>query len=272
MTHIVLGYDGSTGSRTALDWVAVRAARDNARVELVTVTNMVTSHYENTERELARAERLLHDLAPGVHVESHRIDGRMPTTLLKDARNADLLVIGLHQQRPLRTALTGWMPQRLSARANGPVALIPEGWTLVDGPVVVGVDDDPSSDEALMFAAAEAQTTLSPLRIVHAWSMPVPTLEGSSALLASPLQVKESHRRILRDALHRVQEAFPTLTVEEALVADNPPAALLHRSMDASLVVIGTHRRGVMAGGFFGSVAQDVLGQIRCPVAIVPND
>ncbi|GAA1469124.1 universal stress protein [Microbacterium thalassium] len=272
MTHIALGYDGSPGARTALDWVAVRAARENARVDLITVTNMVTSNYENTERELARAERLLLDLAPGVHVESHRIDGTMPNALLKDARTSDLLVIGLHQQRPLRNALKGWMPQRLSARAHGPVALIPEGWSLVDGPVVVGVDDDPSSDEALMFAAAEAQSTHTTLRMVHAWSMPVPRLEGSSALLASPLQVKENHRRILREAMHRVQEAYPTVTIEEALVNDNPPAALLHRSTDASIAVIGTHRRGVMAGGFFGSVAQDILGQIGCPVAIVPND
>ncbi len=158
----------------------------------------------------------------------------MPNALLKDARTADLLVIGLHQQRPLRSALTGWMPQRLSARAHGPVALIPESWTLLDGPVTVGLDDDPSSDEALMFAAAEAAATQVPLRIVHAWSMPVPTLEGATALLASPLQVKEGHRKILRDAVHRVQDAYPTVEIDEVLVADNPPAAMLHRSTDAS--------------------------------------
>jgi nucleotide-binding universal stress UspA family protein len=272
MTHIALGYDGSDAARTALDWVALRAAREGARVDLITVTNMVTTNYEHADRELHRAEKLLHDLAPGVLVESHRVDGKMPNTLVEDARTADLLVIGMHRARPVRDALRGWMPQRLSARAHSPVCLVPQDWSANDQPVTVGVDDDPSSDEAIMVAAAEAAASGVPLRMVHAWSMPTPTLEGAAALLASPLQVKEGHRKILRDAVHRVQRSYPDLDMEEMLVADNPAAALMHRADATSLLVIGTHRRGVLTGGLLGSVAQDVLGQVTCPVMIVSNE
>ncbi|GAB3603013.1 universal stress protein [Microbacterium aureliae] len=272
MTHIALGYDGSPAARTALDWVALRAARDGARVDLVTVTNMVTTNYEHIDRELHRAEQRLHDLAPGVRVDSHRLDGKMPNTLVEDARSADLLVIGMHRDRPIHDLLTRWMPQRLSARAHSPVCLVPEGWTATDNPVTVGVDDDPSSDEAIMVAASEAAASGVPLRLVHAWSMPVPTLEGAVALLASPLQVKEGHRKILRDAVHRVQRSYPDLEIVEELVADNPAAALLHRADATSLLVIGTHRRGILSGGMLGSVAQDVLGRIGCPVMIVSTE
>jgi hypothetical protein len=52
--------------------------------------------------------------------------------------------------------------------------------------------------------------------------MPAPTIEGAVALLASPLGVKNGHRRILDEAGRSVTEAYPELGVEEVLVADNP--------------------------------------------------
>jgi nucleotide-binding universal stress UspA family protein len=139
-----------------------------------------------------------------------------------------------------------------------------------DLPVTVGVDDDPSSDEAIGFAAREALAAGARLRMLHAWMMPTPVLEGSMALLASPLEVKEEHRRILKNAVRRVEETHPQLEVEGHLVPEYAGTALTRAAESSSLVVIGTHRRGIFAGAVLGSVGADLIGRTACPVAVVP--
>jgi nucleotide-binding universal stress UspA family protein len=272
MAHIVLGYDGSPAAEAALAWVADRAARGRISVELVTVTNLLASNYSRTESTLEQGSRKLRDAAGGgIPIETYWVDGAMPDSLIEEARSADMLVLGITQTRPVRTALHGWVPVRAAARATIPTVLVPEGWQPNDHPVTVGVDDDPSSDAAILFGAHEASAANTVLRLVHAWQMPAPTIEGAVALLASPLEVKNGHRRILDEAGRSVTEAYPELGVEEVLVADNPSSALLARAERTSLLVMGTHHRGLWAGAILGSVAQDVLRTVPCPVCIVPN-
>lgn len=271
MTRIVLGYDKTPAAQSALEWVAVRAPRDGARVELVTVTAMLTSDRARAESALESAERALRDMSPGTSVESRRIDGTMPSALLEDAAHADLLVVGVRGGGAWRAALGGGNPTRLTARAHGPVVLVPEGWTYRELPVTVGVDDDPSSDAAIEFAAREAIAAGTRLRMLHAWVMPTPVLEGSVALLASPLEVKDEHRRILKDALRRVEEAHPGLEIEPHLVPEYAGTALMRAADSSALVVIGTHRRGIFAGAVLGSVGADLVGRAACPVGVVPS-
>ncbi|GAA2000385.1 universal stress protein [Microbacterium ulmi] len=271
MVHIVLGYDGSPAAEAGLAWVADRAARGRVTVELVTVTNMLRSDYAQTAATLEEGSRRLKDVAGGIDVETHWRDGSMPNTLIDQAESADLLVIGVTQSHPVRTALKGWIPARTAARAKVPTVLVPEGWTPHEHAVMVGVDDDPSSDAAILYAAHEATDLGVPLRLVHAWQMPVPTVDGAVALLASPLEIKNAHRKLLEEAGQRVLEAYPELGVEAVLVGDNPASALLARAERTSLLVLGTHHRGLWAGAALGSVAQDILFQVPCPVCVVPN-
>ncbi|GAA3641646.1 universal stress protein [Microbacterium awajiense] len=272
MQNIVVGYDESAAARSALEWVADRCADRTCTVVLAMVTSALAPAGDHSKNRLAlhEAERRVRDRSPGSHVESHRVGGTMPKALVMEADHADLLAIGVHRGRPIRTALGGWMPSRVIARADTPVCLVPDDWSASDEPVTVGVDDDASSDAALMFAAREAEAGGGRLRIVHAWSMPTPTMEGAVALLASPLQVKEGHRQILRDAVRRVRQARPTLDIEERLIAAPPGGALCAEGPRSSMVVIGTHRRGVLEAGLIGSVARDVIGEVDIPVCVVP--
>lgn len=272
MESIVVGFDGTGASTIALDWAAERAARGVTRVEIVMVAGMVLSDDFRIDTSLGDAERRVRARAPEAEIIARRIPGRLPDALLDQASTADLLVVGAHRNRPRRSMLTGWLPLRLASRSRTPVTIVPDDWSPASGPVVVGLDDDASSRGAVAAAAAEAEATETGLMIVHAWQMPVPRVEGSVALLASPIQVKAEHRRILREAIGAVAAAHPGLAVEEVLVRENPAAALLHRAADASLLVIGTHRRGVLARTLLGSVAQSVLPQSSVPVCVVPYD
>ncbi|MGB3375409.1 MAG: universal stress protein [Microbacterium sp.] len=272
MQNIVVAFDASAAADVALDWAAERASRSPSRVEIVMVAGTVLAEDDRADPSLSRAERRVRDRAPDADITSRRCDGRMPETLLEQAIAADMIVIGSHRHRTVRSAITGWLPLRIAARSTIPVVVVPDDWTVESGPVLVGVDDDDSSAAALAFASCQAADADVALVVVHAWLMPASQQEGPVALLASPNKVKATHRSILDDAVRTVASDRPTVRIEQALVHDNPAAALLSRAADASLVVIGTHHRGILAGGFLGSVGQDVLTHSPAPVCVVPNE
>ena len=272
MENIVLGFDGTQPSLVALDWTAARAARTPTRVEIVRVRGTGWASEDRGDAELDAAERRVRDRAASAEVVSRIEMGRMPEALLRSAERADLLVIGIHRRRPVRSTLAGWLPLRIVSRSPIATAVVPDDWSpAAEGSVVVGVDDDDSSSAAVDFAAAEAASAGAALTMLHAWTMPLPTTDGSVALLASPIQVKGGHRRILEDAHRRVIAAHPDLSVERALINDNPTAALLAASRHASLLVLGTHHRGFIAGAMLGSVGQDALWESRTPICVIPG-
>lgn len=271
MESIVVGFDGTEPAFVAVDWVAERAARVPSRVELLRVEPEDLLVEDTEILAFSQAEGRIHDLAPETDVSSRRVGGHVPDALLEAGSRADLLVIGAHLGRPVRAALTGWRPLRTLARSVVPTVVVPGDWNGAEGPILVGVDDDDSSDAAIAFAASEASLAGADLTLLHAWLMPAPTLEGPVALLASPMDVKAAHRRILDDARSRVAVAHPGVTVKAILVQDNPPSALLHAAAGTSLLVLGTHHRGIMAGAFLGSVALDTVPLSPVPVCVVPT-
>jgi nucleotide-binding universal stress UspA family protein len=152
-----------------------------------------------------------------------------------------------------------------------PVVVVPDDWTATEGRVLVGLDDDESSAAALHLAAREAHATGGGLTLLHAWQMPVPTMDGEVAVLASPIEQKAAHRRILDTAGDVLRAAYPDVPIELILVNDNPPSALLIEARRSSLLVIGTHHRGPLTGALLGSVGQDIVAQSRIPICVVPR-
>jgi nucleotide-binding universal stress UspA family protein len=271
MDSIVVGFDGSDASFGAVDWVAARASRKPCRVRLVRVEAAPLVDRDLDEIAFEEAERRLHALAPDTEVTGGTVGGRMPEQLLDAAQEADLLVIGENAGRPVRSAITGWKPLRVAARSSVPTVVVPVGVSSADGPVVVGVDDDDSSATAVEVAAREALAADVALTLVHAWRAPAPTMDGSLALISSPIAVKAEHRRMLDDIQRRVVSDHPRLKVAVLLAQDNPVAALLNAATRSSLLVVGTHHRGVVASAFLGSVTQDVLALSQVPVCIAPH-
>jgi len=271
MSSIVVGIDGTEASLVALDWAAERAVRGSTRVELVMIAGTIFSDDFRIDASILEAEHRLRDLAPGVEIAARQFPGRMPGSLLEHASAADLLVIGCRHGRSLRSALAGRLPVRIASASRVPVVVVPDDWSPTTGPVLVGLDDDASSSAALEVAASEADAAGVALTLVHAWRMPPPEIEGSIALLASPIHVKAEHRRILREASQGLARTYPGLHIEQVLIQEEPAAALRERSKDASLLVIGTHHLGLFAGALWGSVGHDVLGQASVPVCVVPE-
>jgi nucleotide-binding universal stress UspA family protein len=270
MERIVLGYDGTPASVSALSWVAARAGREVATVGVVNVVSQFTVDRRAALDQLAEAETTLRDRAPGVQVELHRLEGGVTDSLTSFSADTDLLVVGINPGHPIRAAVAGAVPLRISSHAHVPVVMVPAGWVDVGDPITVGVSDDGSSDDALAFAAREADETDSGIRLVHAWLMPTPSFSGSAVLVVTAEDVMIENRAVLDKAMKWVMERYPTMNLQTELVRDSRSAALLRYAARSSMLVIGTNHRGVLAGSLLGSVAEGVLWQAECPVAVVP--
>ena len=139
MGRIVVGVDGSPGSRAALEWAVDEARRRGDRVEAVMtwqdpptyvevpVTWAVdrTEIEEATNRALREAIASLgdHGVDQGVHgVVSH---GRAAPTLLHRAEGADLLVVGTRGHGGFAGVLLGSVSLHVVSHAPCPVVVVP---------------------------------------------------------------------------------------------------------------------------------------------------
>lgn len=272
MTHIVLAYDASAGAESALRWVVWRTAGDDAVVDLLHVSNPLWADKTRAGSLLRDARERLRHVNPRLTVHAIERDGRRGPNLLRGAAEADLIVMGVARPDGRVRPGGGWLPLRLASRLICATCLVPEGWTHDDvgSRVVVGVDDDPSSDTAVAFAADEATRLGLPLHLVHAWQ----TMPGSPArrddTVFDTSDIDAAHRRLLGAVAARVRSYRPGLPLELTMVHDNPVSTLAVASTHACVTVIGSHHRGVIAAGFFGSTARDVARDLRAPVVIVP--
>lgn len=277
MEHIVLGYDGTPASLAALRWVSDRAAREVATVHVVTVLSRFTRDRASALVQLGDAEEYLREHAPGVGVELHRLEGGVRESLIEASQRADALVVGVNPGHPVEAMIAGALPLRLSSEANVPVVMVPSAWVDPGAPVTVGVATDSSSEPATLFAGREADRTGVAVRLVHAWRglapvpTPVPNLTGSGVLPTSDDAEQAIHRRILDRAAQHLLDRYATMDVRRELVNGERTVALLGYSARSSLIVIGTHHRGLVEGGLLGSVARSLMWHVACPLAVVPG-
>jgi nucleotide-binding universal stress UspA family protein len=271
MDTVVLGFDGREAAFIALDWVARRAAQVPSTVEFLTVGDALTDPMTR-ELSLQEAEQRIRKQANSAVITSRQVAGTMPHALVESSIDADLLVIGARRQRLLGSLLDGWLPLRLVAHSPIPTVIVPcDADDNSTGPVIVGVDDDDSSQAAIEFGAREATARGLSLLLIHVWRMPDPESNGAGAYLATPKGVLNMHRQVLREAGQRATTLGSELSVTETLVHDNPVSALLSAARNASLLVLGTHHRGLIEGAFLGSVAQDIIPQTPIPVCVAPT-
>jgi len=133
-------------------------------------------------------------------------------------------------------------------------------------PVVVGVDGSQGSARALAWALHEALDRQAPLRVVTAWSWDAKA-SCSDSLARRARQTQEA---LVRAVLAQFPGALPELTMD--LVQADPASALIERSADGDLLVLGSHGLGATADEVLGSVADACLRHGNCPVVVVPDD
>jgi nucleotide-binding universal stress UspA family protein len=274
-TMIVVGVDGSPTALRAVSWAAREAALRGVGLRVV---HAMTAWAQEMPQEgrYADVARWMRDVAesiltqaveqarqerPEVSLESAAFPGDPRPALIKEAEDADLLVLGNHGLGGFTGLLVGSTAQGVTGRTSCPVVVVREVPSLPRAEMVVGVDCSPAGDAVLRFAFAEAAVRGVELHAVHAWT-PRDAGDGSE---------QAEQGRTVAEALVSWRTRYPDVKVIEHLVQEHPVQALLQVSTGADLLVVGSHGHGGLTGLILGSVSQALLHHAACPMAVIPT-
>jgi len=275
---IIVGVTGAPVASRAVDWAIARAAERRQRIELLSVVGgalgavgedtVLAEALEKTYADVeAHAERVRQ---AGIEV-SVRVEAGDPLAVLTAASGAaSILVIGSDYRGPGSGRARGAHGVRIAAAARCPVVVVPDIELGERRGVVVGVDGSEVSEDAVRFAAAEAERLDEPLIAVSVWTplqAPRNDLAVYPELYLSNMQA--ATEEILALALAGLAVDHPDLEVVRRVERGYPSQILNEIGATARLLVVGTHGRGAIARFLLGSISHEVLARMATVTAVV---
>jgi hypothetical protein len=266
---ILVGVNVSTLSRSAIAWSVARAAAIGARVELLHVVEDDTlavgsaeARQLTTQGQTLVAGELTYALSvdPSVQVVATLTSGRPEQVLAERSEAYRLLVVGTHKTGFIYGRTFGSRFLGLGWRARCDVAFIPDRLGYDRKSVVAGVDDAPTSDAVVLFAAAEAARFSEELVLVSSWG----------AMAHAPRGVAGESRRVaaLSRAVLLAQGSQRRLRVRTRLIERPAAESLVEASATATMLVIG-RRQTPSEAATPRTVNHDVLINMSSPVIVV---
>ncbi|MFG1911504.1 universal stress protein [Kribbella sp. NPDC048928] len=164
---------------------------------------------------------------------------------MAEAGDAEMVVVGTRSPNKMSAAFLGSVATAVAAKAPCPVVVVRDDRRA--GPIVVGTDGSPDSDDAMSFAFEEASRTGQPLRVVYCW-------QPQTEYAASAGTTSELLKDWLAESVEPSTDKYPTVKVRAAVLEGRAGAQLIKTSADASLVVVGSRGRGGVKGLLLGSV------------------
>ena len=285
---VVVGVDGSEAAAAALDWAVRQAALEGRPLSVVHACGVpgamqdfedivanergLKSVGRSIAREAVRDARLTD---PTIGVESVVTMGHPETVLVEASESADLLVVGARGRGTVASALLGSVSATVARESHCPVVVVRELDEPPEGedhrPVVVGVDGTPVSSAAVELAFRMASVRRAPLTLLHAtWDL----REQASSVLdlrtfAEKVNLSEEEERLVAETVAGLCEKYPDVAVTETYRRGEPVRRLVEASRDASLLVVGSRGRRLLATTLLGSVSRGVAERAYCPVAVV---
>jgi nucleotide-binding universal stress UspA family protein len=140
--------------------------------------------------------------------------------------------------------------------------------------ILVPIDFSEPSDQAFAYAKRFAEQVHASVHLVHALEDRYVAASFTAGMYAThPVSLRTS---LLQEAEQRLAERFPVDERERFngtidVILGPPDGSIVERadSLDANLIVMGTHGRGGVAHLLLGSVAERVVRHARCPVLTI---
>ncbi|MEV6020204.1 MULTISPECIES: universal stress protein [unclassified Streptomyces] len=294
---VVVGVDGSKESLAAADWAAREALRRGLPLRLVhaweglpddgTPADLpeIRAPQYHARRVLREAVDALHDRYPELYVAAEQVRKQPGPALLAEAENAELLVIGSQGATGVGGLLAGSVAMATVAHVDRPVVLVRAGRTEADEhlpdasgkassetpyrDVAVAVDVGGPCDDVLDHAFRAAELRGAPLRVAHAWHVPltkgVPGVEERA-------RIRKAAEQALTELLAPWRARNPGVVVHENLHEGRAAHVLVRAAEGAGLLVVGRRRRRTAIGAHTGPVAHALLHHMSQPVVLVPHD
>ncbi|MBL3669593.1 universal stress protein [Streptomyces sp. M2CJ-2] len=294
---VVAAVDGSDDSLRALEWAVDAARRRAAPLRVVHVRQYAAwgqpevlaagppAPEEDPVLDLARVRLAGRTGLPAVDFVA--LDGAPGALLPELGATAQLLVLGSRGRGGFASLLLGSNSLAAARDAECPVVVVPRpgrgpetgtdtpAGTDKDGPfVVVGLNVDSPDEATLAHAFDEAALRDARLRIVAAYPWPPQTWMLPGEMPAPQIDqgaVEHESRTLARGCLAPHRERHPGVVAEILVLPGDAAGHLVAASENAELVVVGRHRRRLLAPArMMGSVTQAVLLHAAGPVAVVP--
>jgi len=284
--RVVVGYDGSPASETAVEWAVAEADLRGRGLTIVHALQPTATaaalgagigpgpefldvlEAQAHDQLAALAERLRpRDVKTGVAI------GGASGVLLDASDTAELLVVGSRGRGGFANLILGSVAAQVASHSSCPVVIArspsPPGAT----EIVVGIDASPGAIAAVAFAFDEASRHGWSVVAVHAWDQPsYDLLVIPAGPIPVPLaDVADEEVRLSAVVLAGFREDYPDVTVQERLIHGPAVGSLLDAANGAAMIVVGTRGHGPAISALIGSVSNGVLHKARIPVVVVPR-
>lgn len=285
---IVVHVDGSAESLHAVRWAAIEAVNRHREIRLVhvaeeigvsypwpspTVEQIEAVRYERGMRLLHRVRDVVRDVAPELVPTLVESREGLSSSLRTESEAASLLVLGAPNVGRWERVCASEASLAVAAHARCPVALIRSHVAAdeppTEGPIVVGVDSSPASEEAVALAFEEASLRRTGVIALHCWNdsflgMVFDEMRWSLDLDA----IEKSEQELAEERLAVWRAEYRDVPVECRVERGKPAERLLDIADDAQLMVVGSSSHGGFIGTLLGSTSQAVMSYAMCPVLI----
>ncbi|SNY67013.1 Nucleotide-binding universal stress protein, UspA family [Paractinoplanes atraurantiacus] len=258
-TRVVVGVDGSAGSAAAVRWAAEEARMRQAELRVLIARHRRESFALDARQADADADtstvqtavQQARAVAPGVSVRGVALPGYAVPVLVHAAEEAALVVLGSHGGRSFFGQAHGSVCSQVATQAQCCVVVVRGGEVPADGPIVVGVNDDPDASTIIGRAFEEAAMRGAPL-------IAVTVRDGGSSTAEEALGTEIDLQ------LDPWREKYPQVRATREVIGGKPDKVLLQQCRQAQLVVAGARQQGAL----LGPVGTRLLQRAECPVLI----
>ena len=293
--NILCPIDFSDHSRRALDHAIVIARKYKSTVSVLHVYSaaLVAAYAPGTPDvppvvwTSADRDGLLADLArfietesvPGIPVTPVIREGIAAVEIVKQAAEADLLVIGTHGRSGFERLFLGSVTEKVLRKSACPVLTVPAhapdavpAAPVLFQRILCPVDFSDTSLDALAYAMSMAREAEAHLTVLHVMTYgPIEAPDMYETIISDERVSLAEYRRRSED---RVRERLNELVREagvsvETLISRGRPShdvLRIAKEQESDLVVMGVQGRGAADLMFFGSTTHHVVREAACPV------
>jgi len=149
--------------------------------------------------------------------------------------------------------------------------------------ILYATDLTENSAYAFRYAVSSAQQHGAKIHILHVLEEIKTNLLWAYFEMDKLQEIREKGKEEIKDRIQKRLEIFcqrelmdspacRDLVASTEVVEGDPAAEILRKAdeLEADLVVMGTHGKGLLAHAFLGSVAEKILHRIKIPVLMIP--
>jgi len=282
----VVGVDGSSCARDALDWAINHVADRGDALHVVTAWQtplngspglaapMAVPIDDSTLADAAAttAEEEAKHAAESSPVPVHAVvaHGSASPALLEAGKEAELLVVGSRGRGGFGRLLLGSTSTQCATHATMPIAVIPHDNTITATTgIVVAIDGSPNSLSALEWVLGFARpgTTIT---VIWVWDA-TPLAVGADEFFFPDASATAETR--FHHLIDEVVQSRPDndITIERSFVHGRPRSTIADACAGADMLVLGARGHGAVGSALLGSVSTWLLHHVEIPVVVVPH-